>query len=79
MRYCDIKNMPVTPRDQKSPALKSSLASGLVTALLRVNRSLSRGCSCGSTSTSVQTLQVSEVSRLRTPSCLCNAIRILIY
>ena len=55
----------VTPRDQKPPA------SGLVTALLRLNRSLSRGCSCGSTSTLVQTLPISEVSRLRTPSCLC--------
>ena len=41
----------VAPRDQKPPALKSSLASGLVTPLLRLNRSLSRGCSCGSTST----------------------------
>ena len=61
----------VTPRDQKPPALKSSLASGLVTALLRLNRSLSRGCSCGSTSTLVQTLPISEVSRLRTPPCLC--------
>ena len=61
----------VTSRDQKPPALKSSLASGLVTALLRLNRSLSRGCSCGSTSTLVQTLPISEVSRLRTPSCLC--------
>ena len=61
----------VTPRDQKPPALKSSLASGLVTAVLRLNRSLSRGCSCGSTSTLVQTLPISEVSRLRTPSCLC--------
>ena len=61
----------VTPRDQKPPALKSSLASGLVTALLRLNRSLSRGCSCGSTSTLVQTLPISEVSRLQTTSCLC--------
>ena len=51
----------VTPRDQKPPALKSSLASGLVTAVLRLNRSLSRGCSCGSTSTLVQTLPISEV------------------
>ena len=33
--------------------------------------SLSRGRSCGSTSTLVQTLPISEVSRLRTPSCLC--------
>ena len=47
------------------------LASGLVTALLRLNRSLSRGCGCGSISTLVQTLPISEVSRLRTPSCLC--------
>ena len=61
----------VTPRDQKPPAFMSSLASGLITALLRLNRSLSRGCSCGSTSTLVQTLPISEVSRLRTPSCLC--------
>ena len=45
----------VTPRDQKPPALKSSLACGLVTALLRLNRTLLRGCSCGSTSTLVQT------------------------
>ena len=61
----------VTPRDQKPPALKSSLASGLVTAVLRLNRSLSRGCSCGSTSTLVQTLPISEVNRWRTTSCLC--------
>ena len=61
----------VTPRDQKLPTLKSSLASGFVTAVLRLNRSLSRGCSCGSTSTLVQTLPIIEVSRLRTPSCVC--------
>ena len=61
----------VTPRDQKSPSLKSSLVSGIVTALLRLNHSLSRGCSCVSTSTLVQTLPISVVSRLRTPSCLC--------
>ena len=60
----------VTPRDQKPPALKSSLASGLVTALLRLNRSLFRGCSCGWTSTLVQSLPISEVSRLLRPSCL---------
>ena len=36
MRYSDIKG------DQKPPAFKSSLASGLVTALLRLNCSL--GC-----------------------------------
>ena len=60
----------VTPRDQKPPALKSSLASGLFTALLRLNRSFSRGCSWVSTSTLVQSLPISEVSRLRTPSCL---------
>ena len=48
----------VTPRDQKPPALKSSLASGLVTGLLTLNRSLSRGCKCGSTSTLVQTLPI---------------------
>ena len=61
----------VTPRDQKPPALKSSLACGLVTVLLRLNHSLLRGCSCGSTSTLVQTLSISEVSRLQTPLCLC--------
>ena len=61
----------VTPRDQKPSVFKSSLASGLVSALLRLNRSLSRGCSCGSTSTLVQTLPISEVSRLWTRSCLC--------
>ena len=61
----------LTPRDQKPRALKSSLASGLVTAVLRLDRSLSRVCSCGSTSTLLQTLLISEVSRLRTPSCLC--------
>ena len=61
----------VTPRDQKPADLKSSLDSGLVTALLRLNHSLSRGCSCGSTSTLVQTSPISEVSILRTPSCLC--------
>ena len=43
----------VIPRDQKPPAFKSRLASGLVTAHLRLNRSLSRGCSFGSTSTLV--------------------------
>ena len=36
-------------------------ASVLVTALLRLSRSLLRGCSCGSTSTLVQTLRTSEV------------------
>ena len=61
----------VTPRDQKPPGLKSSLDSGLVNALLRLNHSLSRGCSCGSTSTLVQTSPRSEVSILPTPSCLC--------
>ena len=60
----------VTPRDQQPSVFKSSLASRLVSALLRLNRSLSRGCSCGSTSKLVQTLPISEVSR-RTPSCLC--------
>ena len=60
----------VTPRDQQPSVFKSSLASRLVSALLRLNRSLSRGCSCGSTSTLVQTLPISEVSRLRTPPCL---------
>ena len=49
----------------------ASLASGFVTAVLRLNRSLSRGCSCGSTSTLVQTLPIIEVSGLRTPSCVC--------
>ena len=61
----------VTPRDQQPSVFKSSLASRLVSALLRLNRSLSRGCSCGSTSKLVQTLPISEVNRLRTPSCLC--------
>ena len=70
MRYSDIKNA-VTPRDQKPPALKSSLASGLVTVLLRLNQSLLRGFSCGSTSSLVQTVPISAVSRLRTSSCLC--------
>ena len=51
----------VTPRDQKPSLFMSSLASGIVTALLRLNRSLSRGCSCGSTSRLVQTLPISEV------------------
>ena len=60
-----------TPRDQKPPVLKFSLAFRLVTAVLRLDRSLSRGCSCGSISTLVQTLPISEVRRLRTPSCLC--------
>ena len=41
----------VATRDQKSPAFKSSLDAGLVTAILKLNRSLSRGCSSGSTST----------------------------
>ena len=65
-----LKNA-VTPRDQNPPALKSSLACRLVTVLLRLNHSLLRGCSCGSTSMLVQTLPISEVSRLRTPPCLC--------
>ena len=60
----------VTPRDQKPPALKSSPVSGLVTALLRLNHSLFRGCSCGWTSTLVQSLPISEVSRLLRLSCL---------
>ena len=49
----------------------SSLASGLVTLLLRLYCSLSRGWSCGSTSTLVQTLPRKQVTRLRTPLCLC--------
>ena len=70
MRYSDIKKCCNSTRP-KAPCLQVQLASGLVTSLLRLNRSLSRGCSFGSTSTLVQTLPMSEVSRLRTPSCLC--------
>ena len=63
MRYSDIKKCCNSTRP-KPPALKSSLASRLVAAVLRLNYSLSRGCSCGSTSTLVQTLPISELSRL---------------
>ena len=71
MRYSDIEKCCNSSRPKATCLQLSSLASGLVTALLRLNRSLSRGCSCGSTSTLVQTLPRNEVSRLRTPSCLC--------
>ena len=40
MRYSDIKKCCNSTRP-KAPAMKSSLAFGLVTALLRLNRSLS--------------------------------------
>ena len=70
MHYSDIKKCCTSTRP-KAPALKSSLTSGLVTTLPRLNRSLSRGYNCGLTSTLVQTLPISEVSRLWTPSCLC--------
>ena len=73
MRYSDIKKCCNSTRP-KAPCLQVQLASGLVTSLLRLNRSLSRGCSFGSTSTLVQTLPMSEVSRLRTPTCLCATI-----
>ena len=63
MRYSDIEKCCNSSRP-KAPALRASLASGLVTALLRLNRSLSRSCTCGSTSTLVQTLPISEVSYL---------------
>ena len=72
MRYFDIKKCCNSTRP-KAPCVEvQSSASGLVTALLRLNRSLSRGCSCGSTSTMVQTSPISEVSGLRTSSCLCD-------
>ena len=60
----------VTPRDQNLPAFISNLASGLVMAVLRSNRSLSSGWRCGSASTFLHTLLVSVVSRSRIPSYL---------
>ena len=61
MRYSNIEECCNSSRP-KTPCFHiSSLASVPVTALLRLNCSLSRDCSCG----------LSEVSRLRTPSSLC--------
>ena len=65
-----LKNY-VSPRDQRLPAIMSSLASGLVTAELRLNTSLSIGRRRGSTSTSLQTLLRRDVRRFWMPSCLC--------
>ena len=65
-----LKNY-VSPRDQRLPAIMSSLASGLVTAELRLNTSLSIGRRWGSTSTSLQTLLRRDVRRFWMPSCLC--------
>ena len=65
-----LKNY-VSPRDQRLPAIMSSLASGLVTAELRLNTSLSIGRRWGSTSTSLQTLLRRDVGRFWMPSCLC--------
>ena len=70
MRYSDIKKCCNSSRP-KAPCLDASLASRLVTVLLRLSCSLSRGWSCGSTSTLVQTLPRKQVTRLRTPLCLC--------
>ena len=64
-----LKNY-VSPRDQRLRAIMSSLASGLVTAELRLNTSLSIG-RWGSTSTSLQTLLRRDVRRFWMPSCLC--------
>ena len=65
-----LKNY-VSPRDQRLPAIMSSLASGLVTAELRLNTSLSIGRRWGATSTSLQTLLRRDVRRFWMPSCLC--------
>ena len=61
----------VTPLAQNPPALMSNLASELVTALLKWNRSLSRGWRRGSISTLLQILSMNVVNKFRTPSCLC--------
>ena len=61
----------VTPLAQKPPALMSNLASELVTALLKLNRSLSRGWRRGSISTLLQILSMNVINKFRTPSCLC--------
>ena len=58
----------VTPRDQKLPAFRSSLASELVFADLSSNTSFSTGIRCGSDCTFLQTLLASVVSRSRIPS-----------
>ena len=74
MRYSDINNnnkKGCNSTRPKAPCLEVHSCLWACFALLRFNRSLSRGCSCGSTSALVQTLPISEVSRLRTPSCLC--------
>ena len=66
MRYSEIEKCCNFSRP-KTPFFHA----GLITALLRLNRSSSRGCSCGSTSRWKQTLPSNEVCRLRTPTCLC--------
>ena len=63
MRYSDIEKCCNSLRP-KVPSLHVQSCLREVTALLRLNRwnrSLSRGCSCGSTSTLVPTLPISEV------------------
>ena len=72
MRYSDIKKCCNSTRP-KAPCLEvqsccracyraSEIESLIIERLI---------CSCGSTSTLVQTSPISEVSGLRTPSCLC--------
>ena len=63
MRYSDIEKC-CNSLKPKVPSLHVQSCLREVTALLRLNRwnrSLSRGCSCGSTSTLVPTLPISEV------------------
>ena len=61
----------VTLLAQKPPALMSNLASELVTALFKWNRSLSRGWRRGSISTLLQILSMNVVNKFRTSSCVC--------
>ena len=57
----------------------SSLPSGLVTAELRLNTSMSIGRRWGSTSTSLQTLLRRDVRKFWMPSCLCETKPFLLH
>ena len=70
MRYSDIEKCcnsarPKAPCFKVQSCLRACYRGSEVESLI-----IERGCSCGSTSTLMQTLPISEVSRLPTPSCL---------
>ena len=75
----------VTLRDQNPPTLMSNRASGLVFADLKSTLSLSSGWRCGSDSTFLQTLLITDVNSSRIPSCVRHKasaavlLRVVIY